>query len=136
MSVALLLISHKGIASNLLDTASSIVNDKPVNMAYVEVPMDAPIDTIKQDIQKKLGQFDQNKEVLILTDIYGGTPSNLASCFISNENTQLVSGLNLAMIIKAINYRSLPLTELVEKIIQGGRQSIAQHNDEHPSCHL
>ena len=134
MSVALLLISHQGIASNLLDTAASIVNDKPVNMAYVEVPMDAPIDTIRQEIQKKLDQFDQNKDVLILTDIYGGTPSNLASCFISNTNTRLVSGLNLAMIIKAINYRSLPLNELVEKIIQGGRQSIAQHIDEHPSC--
>ncbi|MES0327615.1 MAG: PTS fructose transporter subunit IIA [Gammaproteobacteria bacterium] len=135
MSVALLLVSHKGIASNLLNTAASIVNDKPVNMAYVEVPMDAPIDIMRQNIQKKLDQFDKNKDVLILTDIYGGTPSNLASCFISNTNTRLVSGLNLAMIIKAINYRSLPLTELVEKIIQGGRQSIAQHVDEHPSCH-
>ena len=135
MSVALLLVSHKGIASNLLDTAESIVNDKPVNMAYVEVPMDAPIDTIRKNIQNKLDQFDQNNEVLILTDIYGGTPSNIASCFASNNNTQLISGLNLAMIIKAINYRSLPLTELVEKIIQGGRQSIAQHTDESPSCH-
>jgi len=135
MSTALLLVSHKGIASNLLDTAASIVNDKPANMAYVEVPMDAPIDTMRQNIQKKLDQFDQNKDVLILTDIYGGTPSNLASCFISNKKTQLVSGLNLAMIIKAINYQSLPLTELIEKIIQGGRQSIAQHTDESPSCH-
>lgn len=134
MSVALLLISHKGIASNLLETASSIVNDKPVNMAYIEVPMDAPVDAMRQNIQDKLAQFDQNMDVLILTDIYGGTPSNLASCFISSENTQLVSGLNLAMIIKAINYRSLPLNELVEKIIRGGRDSIAQHNEEHPSC--
>jgi PTS system mannose-specific IIA component len=135
MSVALLLVSHKGIASNLLNTACSIVNDRPTNIAYVEVPMDASVDTIKKYIQKKLEQFYQSEEILILTDIYGATPSNIASCFISNKNTQLVSGLNLAMIIKAINYRSLPLTELVEKIIQGGRQSIAQHTDENPSCH-
>jgi len=134
MSVALLLVSHEGIASNLLETASSIVNDRPVNMAYVEVPMDAPTDEIRQSIQNKLSQFDQDKEILILTDIYGGTPSNLASCFISNEKTQLISGLNLAMIIKAINYRNLPLNELIEKIIQGGRDSIAQHHNEHPSC--
>ncbi|MDH5611107.1 MAG: PTS sugar transporter subunit IIA [Gammaproteobacteria bacterium] len=135
MSVALLLVSHKGIASNLLNTAASIVNDRPTNIAYVEVPMDASVDTIKKNIQEKLDQFDQRKEVLILTDIYGATPSNIASCFISNKNTQLISGLNLAMIIKAINYRSLPLTELVEKIIQGGRQSIEQHYDESHSCH-
>ena len=134
MSVALLLVSHKGIASSLLDIAASIVNDTPVNMAYVEVPMDAPIDAIRKQIQEKLDGFEENKEVLILTDIYGGTPSNIASCFISSEKTRLVSGLNLAMIIKAINYRGLPLAELIEKIIQGGRQSIAQHMDEHPSC--
>ena len=134
MSVALLLVSHKGIASSLLDIAASIVNDTPVNMAYVEVPMDAPVDAIRKQIQEKLDSFEENKAVLILTDIYGGTPSNLASCFISSEKTRLVSGLNLAMIIKAINYRGLPLAELIEKIIQGGRQSIAQHMDEHPSC--
>lgn len=134
MSVALLLVSHEGIASNLLETASSIVNARPADMTYVEVPMDAPTDKIRQSIQNKLTQFDQDKEVLILTDIYGGTPSNLASCFISNEKIQLISGLNLAMIIKAINYRNLPLNELIEKIIQGGRDSIAQHHNEHPSC--
>ena len=134
MNVALLLVSHKGIASNLLETACSIVNDKPDNLAYVEVPMDAPVDIMRKEIQQQLDRFDQTKDVLILTDIYGGTPSNLASCFISNEKTQLISGLNLAMIIKAINYRRLPLSELIEKIIQGGRQSIAQHIDEHPSC--
>ncbi len=135
MSVALLLISHQGIASNLLDTAVTIVNTKPLNVAVVEIPMDASIETMRKNIQQKLDQFDPNKDILILTDIYGGTPSNLASCFVSNENIQLVSGLNLAMIIKAFNYRSLPLNELVEKIIQGGRQSIAQHTDESPSCH-
>ncbi|MDH5387091.1 MAG: PTS fructose transporter subunit IIA [Gammaproteobacteria bacterium] len=134
MNVALLLVTHKGIASNLLETAYSIVNDKPDNLAYVEVPMDAPVDAMRENIQQQLNQFDQNKDLLILTDIYGGTPSNLASCFVSNTKTQLVSGLNLAMIIKAINYRRLPLNELVEKIIQGGRQSIAKHIEEHPSC--
>ena len=135
MSVTLLLVSHKGIASNLLETAFSIVNDRPANISYVEVPMDAPVDSMKNDIKKQLDQLDQSDEVLILTDIYGGTPSNIASCFISSKNTRLISGLNLAMIIKAINYRNLPLTELIEKIISGGRQSIEQHNNEHPSCH-
>ena len=134
MNVALLLVSHKGIASSLLDAATRIVNDKPSNIAYVEIPMDAPIDTMRKNIRDQLDKFDKNKDILILTDIYGGTPSNLASCFILNDKIQLVSGVNLAMIIKAINYRSLPLTELVEKIIEGGRQSITQHIKEHPSC--
>lgn len=135
MSAALLLVSHKGIASNLLATAASIINDMPGNMAYIEIPMDASVDTMKQNIQKKIDEFNPDQDILILTDIYGGTPSNIASCFVTNKHTRLVSGLNLAMIIKAINYRDLPLAELVDKIIVGGHQSIAQHNSEHPSCH-
>lgn len=135
MSTGLLLVSHKGIASNLLATAASIINETPGNMAYIEIPMDASIETMKQNIQKQLDQLEPDQDVLILTDIYGGTPSNIASCFVTNKHTRLISGLNLAMIIKAINYRDLPLTELVDKVIVGGHQSIAQHNSEHPSCH-
>lgn len=135
MSTGLLLVSHKGIASNLLATAASIINETPGNMAYIEIPMDASVETMKQNIQKQLDQLEPDQDVLILTDIYGGTPSNIASCFVTNKHTRLISGLNLAMIIKAINYRDLPLTELVDKVIVGGHQSIAQHNSEHPSCH-
>lgn len=134
MSTSLLLISHEGIASNLLSTAAAIINQTPDNIDYVEVPMDSPVDKMRTEIQNKLDQLSNNEDTIILTDIYGGTPSNLASCFVTSKNIQLISGLNLAMIIKALNYRALPLNELIEKIIQGGQQSIARHNHEHPTC--
>ena len=134
MNVALFIITHEGIANNLLRTALSIINDQPENINCFEIPMDAPVEAIKHDIQNKIEQLDKNKEILFLTDIYGGTPSNIASSFINEKKIQLISGLNLAMIIKAINYRDLPLNELVEKIIEGGRQSIMQRDNENQIC--
>ncbi|MDH5711802.1 MAG: PTS sugar transporter subunit IIA [Gammaproteobacteria bacterium] len=134
MNVALFIVTHEGIANNLLRTALSIINDQPENINCFEIPMDAPVETIKHNIQNRIEQLDKNKEILFLTDIYGGTPSNIASSFINDEKIRLISGLNLAMIIKAINYRDLPLNELVEKIIEGGRQSIMQRDNENPIC--
>ena len=134
MNVALFIITHEGIANNLLRTALSIINDQPENINCFEIPMDAPVEEIKHDIQNTIEQLDKNKEILFLTDIYGGTPSNIASSFINGQRIRLISGLNLAMIIKAINYRDLPLSELVEKIIEGGRQSIMQRDNENPIC--
>jgi PTS system ascorbate-specific IIA component len=124
MSVALLLITHKKIASSLINVASSIVSDTPDNFACIEVPMDAPIDTMEAEINDKLAQLDRSDGTLILTDLYGGTPSNIAKKFLQQENTHFVCGLNLPMLVKIMNYRDLPLSELSEKVLAGGKQSI------------
>lgn len=129
MSVALLLITHEKIATSLMDVASSIVNDVPENYACVEVPMDASVDTMEAVAREKFDQLDKTDGALILTDLYGSTPSNIANKFATQENTHLVSGLNLPMLVKIMNYRDLPLSELVTQILSGGKQSITLHTD-------
>lgn len=129
MSVALLLITHEKIATSLMDVASSIVNDAPENYACVEVPMDASVDTMETVARGKFDQLDKTDGTLILTDLYGSTPSNIANKFATQENTHLVSGLNLPMLVKIMNYRDLPLSELVTQILSGGKQSITLHTD-------
>ena len=125
MSVALLLITHNKIASSLIEVASSVVNNVPENISYVEVPMDTPIGTIEATIKDKLDKLDKNDGTLILTDMYGGTPCNVAVKFSNQNNTRLISGLNLPMLIRIMNYRNLPLDELSEKTLSGGKQSIS-----------
>jgi len=127
MSVALLLVTHKNIAGSLIEVASSIVNNAPENFACIEVPMDTPIDAMETTINDQLKQLDRNEGMLILTDMYGGTPSNIANKFLQQKDTRLISGLNLPMLIRIMNYRDLPLTELSEKILSGGKQSITLH---------
>ncbi len=127
MSVALLLVTHKKIASSLIEVASSIVNNAPENFACVEVPMDTPTDAMETTISDELKQLERDEGMLILTDIYGGTPCNIANKFLEQEDTHLISGLNLPMLVKIMNYRDLPLIELSEKILDGGKQGITLH---------
>ncbi len=127
MSVALLLVTHKNIAGSLIEVASSIVNNAPENFACIEVPMDTPTDAMETTISRQLEQLDRNEGMLILTDMYGGTPSNIANKFLQQKDTHLITGLNLPMLVKIMNYRDLPLIELSEKILSGGKQSITLH---------
>ena len=129
MSVALLLVTHKSIGRDMLKIAGSIMSVEPHNTACVEVPMDADVDKIKAEITTALKELATGDGALILTDSYGSTPSNIASEFLGDNNRSLVSGLNLPMLIRIMNYRSLPLADLKDVAIQGGRKGIISRTD-------
>ena len=124
MSVALLLVTHKNIGNDMLMITRSILNDELSNTACVEVPMDADTDIIKHQIANALKKLSTDEGVLILTDSYGSTPCNIANEFLDCENRTLISGLNLPMLVRVMNYRSLPLTELKDVAIEGGKHGI------------
>lgn len=130
MSVALLLVSHNKVATSLMEVAASIMNDPPTNYACVEIPMDAQVDNMVTKIDNNISQLDTSDGILIITDMYGGTPSNIAEKFAGSKNTRMISGMNLPMLIRAMNYRDLPFVELTEKIVSGGQQSIRLYEDE------
>jgi PTS system ascorbate-specific IIA component len=129
MSVALLLVTHKHIGNDMLMITSSILNDELYNTGCVEVPMDADIDSIKNQVANALTKLSTDEGVLILTDSYGSTPCNIANEFLDNKNRTLVSGLNLPMLIRVMNYRSLPLAELKDVAIEGGKHGITSIKD-------
>jgi PTS system ascorbate-specific IIA component len=124
MNVALLLITHKNIGNDMMMITSSIIDDEFDNAACVEIPMDADIDAKKQQIANTLERLSTNDGVLILTDSFGSTPCNIANEFLDSRSRALVSGLNLPMLIRIMNYRSLPLTELKEVAVEGGKLGI------------
>jgi len=124
MSVALLLVTHSNIGTDMLRITSSIMNEKLYNVACIEVPMDADTENMKNKVANAMSTLSTENGILILTDSYGSTPCNIASDFTDGENTVLVSGLNLPMLIRTMNYRSLSLAELKDAAIEGGRQGI------------
>ena len=128
MSVALLLITHEHIANNLLNTAHDILNQKIENLASVEAPMNTPVEEIKETALNKLSLMNIDEGILILTDLIGSTPFNIAAQLNSEQSSsKLVSGLNLPMLLKLANYRLLPLAELTEKALLGGKNGINKH---------
>jgi PTS system ascorbate-specific IIA component len=124
MSVAVLLVTHEHIGNDMLSITASILNDKLKNTACVEIPMDSDTNQIAQLVTATLDNLATDEGVLILTDSYGSTPCNIAKEFLNHEHRTLVSGLNLPMLIRIMNYRSLPVDELKDIAIEGGKRGI------------
>ncbi|UCB56187.1 MAG: PTS mannose transporter subunit IIA [Thiotrichales bacterium] len=129
MSVALLLVTHNNIGKDMLMITSSILNDELNNVAYVEVPMDADVDSIRNKVSAELAKLATDNGLLILTDSYGSTPCNIAYDFLDADNRILISGLNLPMLIRIMNYRSLPLDELKDIAVEGGKHGIVSRTN-------
>lgn len=124
MNVGLLLISHQGIASSLLATAEKMLGHCPINTRVLEIPLDASLEDSQQQASDLIHQLNQGDGVLILSDLYGGTPSNIGHVIIDQVNTKMVSGLNLPMLVKILNYPRLDLNEMTAKALSGGQAGI------------
>ncbi|MBE9560108.1 MAG: hypothetical protein IMF15_04925 [Proteobacteria bacterium] len=127
MSIALFFITHEGIASNLLTIGEAIIQKTNNNLSYFEIPMDANNHLMIEGIEKKLDQLDIEDGLLFITDIYGSTPSNIAQQMAIKHHTDLISGVNLPMIIRLLNYRDENTGSLIQKALDGAKKGI-QHN--------
>ena len=124
MNVGILLISHQGVASNLLETAKNMLGMCPTNTRVLEVPLDAPLEDTQHQAHEYIEQINQGDGVLILADLYGGTPSNIGHVIIDQINTKMVSGLNLPMLVKVLNYPDVDLDDMADKAKSGGQAGI------------
>ncbi len=116
----LLLITHEHIGKDMLRTAAAIVDRSLADIRCFEVPLDADTAEVIERAERDLG----DSEALILTDLYGSTPGNVAAQLAQSGTRHLVSGLNLPMLLRAINYQNLPLEELTDKATEGGKSGI------------
>lgn len=119
MHTGILLITHDRIASAIKATAEMILQQTELNIGLLEVPADC--DTLAKTLSAKalLKKLDQGQGVLILNDIVGATPFNVAKQ-LESEAACIISGLNLNMLLRALTYQHLPLSELAEKAREGG----------------
>lgn len=133
MSVGLLFLSHDGIGSSILGTAMQMIDDCPFKTKLLTVEQDSDPDELIAHTRILIEELDSGEGVLILTDLYGPTPSNIATACAKNAYVCAVAGLNLSMLIKVMNYPDLSLSELADKAVSGGQQGIAkiQTTDNH-----
>lgn len=124
MSVGLLIITHERIASVIADTAVTMLGRCPLPLAVLPVASDWDPDHIRDEARAKINALDQGEGVLILTDIYGSTPSNVVGTLLRVNHVEMVSGINLPMLIRVMNYPKLALNELAQKAVSGGRDGV------------
>lgn len=124
MSVGLLIITHEGIGGALLRTATHTLRQCPAHVAVLEVPQDSRLESHRARARSMLEQVNQGDGVLVLTDLYGATPGNIAAGLQNGKDVIAVTGINLPMVMRVLNYGQLPLAELAEKAIGGGRDCV------------
>ncbi len=90
--------------------------------------MDTGFDTMINSIQSKLNKLNLNRGILFITDIYGGTPSNIAQLLATSYDANLISGVNLPMIIRLLNYRKETEQVLIQKALDGAHKGVQVNN--------
>jgi PTS system mannose-specific IIA component len=133
MTVSLLVITHNQLGQELINIATSILENYLFEIEFISIsakikPSDLGLyaDQIKNKINQLSIANPSNNGILILTDICGATPYNLAKYFAVDININIVSGINLPMLLSVLNYPNQSLQALSLTAIEGARKGIKQ----------
>jgi PTS system ascorbate-specific IIA component len=126
---AILIIAHAPLAHALRQCALHVFPDCGAHLAAIDVqpnlPPEETLATARISMQQ-LSQLPQVKGVLVLTDIFGATPSNVAQKLVDGVKSRLITGVNLPMLLRSVSYRNEPLDALVSRAVIGGTQGVMQ----------
>lgn len=121
--VGLLIITHNKVGQAIFDAATSVLGSCPMAYKVLAVSQDCePAELIKK-AQGYVRELNQGEGVLVITDMYGSTPSNIATKM-ACANVCIITGINLPMLVRIMNYPNLPLNELTEKAVSGGQAGV------------
>jgi PTS system ascorbate-specific IIA component len=125
MSTSILIIAHAPLAHALRECALHVFSDCGDSVAALDVqPHAAPEDSLAQ--ARSLLQQMGTHSTLVLTDLFGATPCNIAQRLVDGVGSRLVAGVNLPMLLRAVSYRAEPLDAVVSRAVVGGTQGVMQ----------
>ena len=125
MSTSILLIAHAPLAHALRECALHVFADCGDSVVALDVqPNERPEETLAQ-AQILLDQLGTDS-ILVLTDVFGATPCNVAQRLVDGVRSRLVTGVNLPMLLRAVSYRAEPLDSVVTRAVVGGTQGVMQ----------
>ncbi|WP_295910446.1 PTS fructose IIA subunit family protein [uncultured Xanthomonas sp.] len=125
MACGILLITHPGIGAALLSVATRLLRQLPLKTEAFEVPFDADLDALLPQASAALRRVDDGDGVLVVTDLYGASPSNLATRLARlGTPVRRVSGLSLPMLLRIMNYPEQGLEQLPATAAAGSRNGV------------
>lgn len=118
-----LLVTHGVFGKELINAASSVLGPQD-GLESVAVDVEIGVDETVEAIRGALKRIDSGKGVLILTDLFGGSPTTLSLSLLKTENVEVVTGVNLPMLVKALQSRQMQLAKLAQEASEAGKQGI------------
>jgi PTS system mannose-specific IIA component len=124
--IGILIVTQPKLGEALIDTAEFILGSRPEGIKALSIDINENAEDLIRRITAGIKSVDANRGVLIMTDMFGGTPSNLSYSLLEEGRIEVISGVNLPILIRAVNYREKkPLDELVQDLELFGKKSIS-----------
>ena len=121
--IGILLVTHGKLAEEMKKAMEHVVGQQE-QMDIICIDADDDVELRRQDIIQKVQALDTGDGVCIATDMFGGTPSNLAISVMDGDKVEVIAGLNLPMLIKLVRSRDLPLKQAAQESAQSARKYI------------
>jgi PTS system mannose-specific IIA component len=122
--IGMVLVTHGRLAEELIAALEHVVGSQP-NIISICIGPDDDMEQRRQEILESASKADEGEGVVLLTDMFGGTPSNLAISVMDNANVEIIAGVNLPMLIKLASVRKTEtLAEAIESAQEAGRKYI------------
>ncbi len=122
--IGILIVSHGTFGESLIHSASHVLGKRPLFLRQLGVTVHDDPDAILPVAEDLIRFLDQGQGVLVLSDIYGATPSNIAVKLLKPGKVEGAAGVNLPMLIRALTYRNEPLESLLEKALSGAIEGV------------
>ena len=122
--IGILIVAHGTLGESLIHCASHVMGKRPQYLRQLGVTIHDDPDAILPQGRDLIRFLDQGQGVLVMTDIFGATPSNIACNLLVPGKVHGVSGVNLPMLIKSLTYREQPMDVLIEKAMAGAHEGV------------
>ncbi|SEQ78763.1 PTS system, ascorbate-specific IIA component [Solimonas aquatica] len=124
MSIGVLLVTHGKLGHHLLDTLTDMMDQLPLATDVLEVRRVQAHEVLINQGRKMIERLDSGDGVLILTDAFGSTPSNIANKLAVAQRVLVIAGVNLPMLVRIFNYPRLSLEDMARSAVEGGARGI------------
>jgi len=123
----ILLVTHAGLGQSLIETLEFIMDMTYENIGAISIDIKKNPETLLKKIKKEIKKVRDDQGVIIFTDMFGGTPSNMSYSFLEEDKVEVLSGVNLPILMKAMEIKeTTSLKETAQILVEYGRRSISQ----------
>ena len=129
--IGIVVVAHFGLGEKFVDAATQIAGKESDHIVAVTIDHQKDVQAINQDIANAIKQVNHDDGVLILTDMFGGTPCNMSLPFLKEGKVEVITGLNLPMLIEVIDskHNGQSLSEFAQSLLTLGQKNICMAGD-------
>jgi PTS system ascorbate-specific IIA component len=124
--IGILLITHGTLGESLIHCASHVLNKRPPRLKQLSVAAQDDPHNLLPQARNLVKELDDGDGVLVLTDMYGGSPANIGAKLIMPGKVEGVAGVNLPMLIRVLTYRDKNLATIITKAVSGGCDGVVR----------